>query len=322
MKVWSFIHGNLLRQQAILLLYVVDSSGSSPGRQGFKMAVNQAGQMAGSIGGGIMEHKLVEYAKELLRQKDRRVFLKQQYHDKVHERDQSGMICSGRQAVAFVPVWPEQAEMIHRIIEGCRNKLQMGLTLDPQGLRLSAELSPAQAGFHFEDEEHWYYAEILGKAPVIHILGGGHVGAALSEVMRMLGFYVIVYDDRDGLNTLAANDFAHEKKVVDYERIGELLQGDEEAYVVIMTFGYRPDMVLFRQLYDKRFFYLGLMGSQAKIGEMKKEGLAYGITEAHWQNVHAPIGLDIYSKTPAEIAVSVAAEVILEKNKGLPTGRS
>ena len=109
--------------------------------------------------------------------------------------------------------------------------------------------------------------------------------------------------------------------MVAYEKIGQHLAEDEEAFLVIMTFGYRPDMVLFRQLYDKRFFYLGMMGSPAKIEKMKRESLDYGITRAHWDRVHAPIGLDIYSKTPMEIAVSVAAELILEKNKGLPTGR-
>lgn len=321
MKVWAFIHANLCRQQAVFLLYVVDSQGSSPGRQGFKMAVNEAGGMAGSIGGGIMEHKLAEYARELLRKKDGRVFLKEQYHDKEHERDQSGMICSGQQTIAFVPILAGHRELIARLLDAFGNKKEMALSLGPQGLRFLSETERASPGFTYQNSQHWSYTEILNKAPVIHILGGGHVGTALSEVMRLLGFYVVVYDDREGLNTMEANAFAHEKQVVAYENIGELLPEDDKAYVVIMTFGYRPDMALFRQLYDKRFFYLGMMGSHAKIEEMKREGLAYGITGAHWERVHAPIGLDIYSKTPMEIAVSVAAEVIREKNRGLPTGR-
>ncbi|MCB0551165.1 MAG: XdhC family protein [Phaeodactylibacter sp.] len=322
MKVWTFIHDNLLRQQPVLLLYVVDSQGSSPGRQGFKMAVHEAGGMSGSIGGGIMEHKLVEYARELLRKKDFRAFLKEQYHDKAHEADQSGMICSGRQTIAFVPILPEQRALIFRILEACRNKEEVHLSLRPEGLQLLPATEARRPGFIYESEEEWAYTEIPGRVPVIHILGGGHVGTALSEVMRMLGFYVVIYDDREGLNTLEANTFAHEKKVVDYQKTGELLPDDEAAFVVIMTFGYRPDLVIFRQLYNRRFFYLGMMGSHAKIEEMKREGRAYGITAEHWKKVHAPIGLNIYSKTPMEIAVSIAAEVIREKNRGLPTGRS
>lgn len=321
MKAWTFIHHNLRQNQPVFLLCVVDSQGSSPGRQGFRMAVGETGQMAGSIGGGVMEHKLVEYARALLREKDYRIFLKQQYHDKEHARDQSGMICSGRQAVAFVPILPDQEERARQAVEAFKNKGETCLLIRPRGWELLPAAEAPPPGFAYQDEAHWSYAEILGQAPVIHILGGGHVGTALSEVMRRLGFYVIVYDDRPGLNTMQANTFAHEKKVVAYEKITDYLPEDETAYVAIMTFGYRPDMVLFRQLYDKRFFYLGLMGSYAKIEEMKKEGRAYGITESNWQRIHAPIGLDIYSKTPMEIAVSVAAEIILQKNKGLPTGR-
>ncbi|MCB0564409.1 MAG: XdhC family protein [Phaeodactylibacter sp.] len=322
MKVWTFIHQNIQGHRPVLLLYVVDSQGSSPGRRGFKMAINEAGQMAGSIGGGIMEHKLAEYAKELLRQKAGKIFLKQQYHDKAHERNQSGMICSGRQTVAFVPIGPEHNGLIRQLLDPYRQKEEVLLSIGPQGMQLLPTSEGPPSGFIYEGPDQWAYTEIPGKAPVIHILGGGHVGAALSEVMRLLGFYVLVYDDREGLNTMEANAFAHEKKVVDYKKISQSLAEDEAAYVVIMTFGYRPDMVLFRQLYDKRFFYLGMMGSPAKIEEMKRESLDYGITKAHWERVHAPIGLDIYSKTPMEIAVSVAAEIILEKNRGLPTGRS
>ena len=64
---WKLISSSLDKGIAVMLLYVLESSGSSPGRQGFFMAVNDAGDMEGSIGGGIMEHKLVEMAKEKLR---------------------------------------------------------------------------------------------------------------------------------------------------------------------------------------------------------------------------------------------------------------
>ena len=64
--VWKLISDSLSQGASVMLLYVLQSSGSSPGRQGFAMAVNQSGQMAGSIGGGIMEHKFIEMAKEIL----------------------------------------------------------------------------------------------------------------------------------------------------------------------------------------------------------------------------------------------------------------
>ena len=67
LQIWYFINESLKQRGSVMLLYVLESKGSSPGRQGFLMAVNAAGEMKGSIGGGIMEHKLVELGKEQLK---------------------------------------------------------------------------------------------------------------------------------------------------------------------------------------------------------------------------------------------------------------
>nr|MBU9937210.1 XdhC family protein [Ferruginibacter sp.] len=71
MDVWEFIHAKLSATVPVLLLYVLESEGSSPGRKGFKMAVSADGTFCGTIGGGIMEHKLVEKAKDILRKNEK-----------------------------------------------------------------------------------------------------------------------------------------------------------------------------------------------------------------------------------------------------------
>ena len=67
LQIWKFIDDSQKQVTPVMLLYVLESKGSSPGRQGFFMAVNTKGEMEGSIGGGIMEHKFVELAKEKLK---------------------------------------------------------------------------------------------------------------------------------------------------------------------------------------------------------------------------------------------------------------
>ena len=67
LRTWQFVLKQLLENIPVMLLYVLESKGSSPGRQGFFMAVNAAGETEGSIGGGIMEHKFIELAKESLK---------------------------------------------------------------------------------------------------------------------------------------------------------------------------------------------------------------------------------------------------------------
>ncbi len=157
--------------------------------------------------------------------------------------------------------------------------------------------------------------------PVIHIIGGGHVGLALSELMSYLGFYIKLYDNRPDLNTIADNTFVNEKIIVDYNKIGEIINGNPDEYVAIMTVGYRDDKIVFSKLMDKTFFYIGMIGSEAKIKTLFTEYKEEGIDPERWKHVFIPIGLNIFSKTAKEIAVSIAAEIIRKKNKYLPTGR-
>src|SRR5688572_17084972 len=93
--IWTFIAENLAAGKPVAMLAVLHSEGSSPGRTGFKMAVDPDGQMQGSIGGGIMEHKLVETARNLLQKSETKPIFKRQIHSKKAPQNQSGMICSG-----------------------------------------------------------------------------------------------------------------------------------------------------------------------------------------------------------------------------------
>src|SRR5829696_5921746 len=111
---WKQICKDLEQNIPVILLYVLESKGSSPGRQGFFMTVNATGAMQGSIGGGIMEHKFVEMAREKLQVASSELQagqIKKQIHDKSAAKDQSGMICSGEQTIFLYRV--EEKDRIH-----------------------------------------------------------------------------------------------------------------------------------------------------------------------------------------------------------------
>ena len=320
MDVWKFIRDKLSAAQQVMLLYVLESEGSSPGRNGFKMAVATDGSIYGTIGGGIMEHKLVEKAKAMLQQNESSVLLMRQHHDKEHTTDQSGMICSGSQLNAFIPLSSSDEKNIAAIVEDG----QLTIQLSPKGLSIQ-ESTPKDKNFslQFQSETDWMYSEKLNQRPVIHIIGGGHVSLALSELMCFLGFYSKVYDDRRELNTILQNFFANEKIIIPgYEQLGEYINDCKNDYAVIMTLGYRTDKIALLQLLNKGFYYLGMMGSEHKIETLFSELKTEGIAEESLKKVFTPIGVNIYSKTTPEIAVSIAAEIIREKNKELPTGRN
>ena len=316
MNVWEFIHEKLYDGVRVMLLYVLEREGRSPGRQGFKMALAEDGTHSGTIGGGIMEYKFVEKAKTLLQQNETRVLLQKQYHDKDHESNQSGMICSGSQLNAFIPVSPTNKKTITSIFSRKGKIIQ----LSPAGISV---IRGKAKGLQYKTDEDWLYSEAISEQPVIHIIGGGHVGLALSELMSFLGFFIKVYDDRPGLRTLWQNNFVDEKIIIPgYDQLNDFFTATESDFVVIMTVGYRTDKTVLKQLAGKNFFYMGLLGSNHKIDILFRELKEEGVAQEWLDTIFSPIGVAIDSKTTKEIAVSIAAEIIREKNKHLPGGRN
>ncbi len=131
---WTFISNSLDKGIGVMLLYVLESIGSSPGRQGFFMAVNANGHMEGSIGGGMMEHKFVEMARERLREQEfKEQEIRKQYHDKSAAKNQSGMICSGEQTIFLYHVQPSDLTTIKNIITSLEQNNNGTLTLSSSG---------------------------------------------------------------------------------------------------------------------------------------------------------------------------------------------
>ena len=114
-------------------------------------------------------------------------------------------------------------------------------------------------------------------------------------------------------NTLNNNIYADKKHLVDYAKIEDVAPQGESVYVVIMTFGHKSDQDVLQKLIGKNYKYLGLMGSKAKVARLY-ENIGYNPEEKGVPKVYSPIGISIKSKTPMEIAVSIAAEIISVKN--------
>ncbi|GAB2568282.1 XdhC family protein [Spirosoma areae] len=316
LTVWQLIYNSLQQNVPVMLLYVLESNGSSPGRQGFLMSVNAVGEIEGSIGGGIMEHKFVEMAKERLLHALPELSIRTQYHDKSAAHNQSGMICSGDQTILLYRVQPQDINTIQAIIT-CMEQHKNGLLeLSPAGIWFSADEVPnVDYRFTKQSENEWVYQEKIGPKNKLFIIGGGHCALALSQLMRQLGFYIRVYDDRSDLHTLHQNDYAHEKIIVqDYSELTDLIPSGQSHYVVVMTVGYRTDDLAIRALFDKSFRYFGVLGSKTKIEKLVAEYRAEGVPAAVLERIQAPAGLAINSQTPEEIAVSIAGAIIRVKN--------
>jgi len=317
LALWQFLAKRLKAQQKVALLVVLESLGSSPGRAGFKMAVDTEGALCGSIGGGMMEIKLVELAKARMTQGISSPLLKRQIHRKTEGQDQSGMICSGEQSVVFLHLEQQHLLAIRLVLRCLKQGKPAVLQISEQGLSILPNQKNTQ-DFHFKRSPAFLYEENLGFKNRLYLIGGGHCALALSELLSKLDFYITLFDDRAELNTFAKNRFVHQKQRVDhYEDIGEWIPPGENIYVIVMTVGYRTDAVVIRQLLPKKFRYFGVLGSAAKIETLLEQLRGERFPEAQLARLHTPIGLKINSRTPEEIAVSIAAEVIGVKNANI-----
>lgn len=319
MTIWRFLSNKLLFGKRAVLLYVVNSTGSSPGRKGFAMVVGEKGELYGTIGGGIMEVKLVELAKHQLKGKSEEVLIKKQYHNKQDAHNQSGMICSGSQTVVLIPLSEKDDDLLQIIITNLMDRDVTTLCIKFSGLTIVDDETPE----YIPSESEEPFTCVIKVLPYkrVHLFGGGHVGLALSNLLALLEYNVIIYDDRTNLNTLEQNESAEQIRILDYDEVSDIPDLLPEDTVLLVTHSYRTDKLLLQRLYNKPFSFIGMMGSEAKVEKLLEELEEEGISREALSHVRAPIGLNIFSKTAMEIAVSIAGELILHHNKDLPTGR-
>lgn len=156
--------------------------------------------------------------------------------------------------------------------------------------------------------------EMIMASPSLYIIGGGHVGQALARLASQLDFNITLIDDRE---EYARISFPHDRiRVIhtppDYSAIPE---PNDNSFICLVSKGYISDEAALRQIIRKSVRYIGMIGSRKKIHTVFQNMQNDGFEKSLFDKIHAPIGLDIHSETPEEIAVSILAEIIRFKNE-------
>lgn len=158
-------------------------------------------------------------------------------------------------------------------------------------------------------KKEWFASE-----PKLIIMGAGHVSLALVKMASLVGFDIKVIDDRKDLMTTERFEDANELICDSFEHIENYLEDD--AYYVVVTREHKDDFKCVKAILNKgKYAYLGMIGSKTKIAKTYDNLYQVGITKQQTDTIFAPIGLNINGRTPAEIAVSILAEIVNEKNK-------
>ena len=159
------------------------------------------------------------------------------------------------------------------------------------------------------------FINVFQAPPTLVLVGAGHVAQPMSKLAKMLGFQIVVMDDRSDYATKERFPEADRVVVDDWEKALKELSIDSNTYIVILTYAGESDELALRTAAASNAAYIGMISSQSKakaiLSRMKRDG----IPEEQLRRIITPIGLDIGAETPAEIAVSTMAEIIMHRNK-------
>ena len=316
---WEQVGGHLERGERVFVACVAESTRGSPGTAGAKLLVAEGGGLIGTVGGGLMEHRLVEQARELLCSGEVRPEKHTLVHSDTAPGEQSGMVCEGSQSNVFcVLAGDRDRATVGAIVAAVRSDRPAWMAIDADGLRLmerEADLSRLPFALTGEGERWRYEEDLLGRRRLA-VIGGGHCAVALAEAMARLGYRTQIFDTRTEVVThdraAAVGTVTH---VSDYAEAGPLISRQELTAVVVMTADYLTDVRALLGTAGLPFPFVGLMGGRRKVARIFAKLREEGMAQEALDQVHAPVGLDIGSDTPEEIAVSVAAQILRERNR-------
>jgi xanthine dehydrogenase accessory factor len=154
------------------------------------------------------------------------------------------------------------------------------------------------------------FIEPIISTPTLFILGGGHISFTLAKIAKLVGFKIVVVDDRTEYATTQRFPDAEKVLVISYNKAFSELNVGKSGYVVIVTHGHKGDAAALEGALSTEAKYVGMIGSRTKNASVYARLKAKGITQSQLDRVHAPIGLSIHAQTPEEISVSILAEMI------------
>ncbi|MCC5871868.1 MAG: XdhC family protein [Gammaproteobacteria bacterium] len=317
---WSLLAAELARGLPAFLVLVVAHGRGSPGTVGARMFVCADGHQVGTIGGSVLEFGLLRRAQTLLAAAPNagdaphlERFIHRRSDPDLVAPGESGLICSGWQQHVSVVLRPERDLKAIRDIADCDALGGDGAVwITEAGVRfVAAESDLTRPAVELQTARGWRVVEQLLNRQRVAIFGGGHCGLALSRVMTDLDWHVTVIDHRTSAAAFRDNSSADQHTLVeDFESGAGSLAWPQLTDAVVMTTDYSNDVRAVLGCLDRPLRSIGVMGSPAKLRRIREVLAAAGVNPAGMARIRGPVGLHMKSDTPAEIAVSIAAELL------------
>ncbi|MDX9788789.1 MAG: XdhC family protein [Desulfobacterales bacterium] len=330
----------LAKGRAFVLATIIDQQGSAPRTAGTRMLITAACETVGTIGGGLLEAETMKAAAQMNEEAPARFLTFDLTHQDAANLE---MICGGRVRVLLDYIQPDddnrvlftdwrdslakgRKAMLISIICGDQTHIERidhALLMSDQSVQARATLSAAfveklSAGITIADhvqvlslDERLVVVDPGRIAQPLYIFGAGHVSRPTAHLAALVGFGVVVLDDRaDFADPARFPDAVAVQTLSSFDGAFENLAVTADAYIVIVTRGHLHDRTVLAQALKTPAAYIGMIGSRRKRDTIYEQLLKDGFTAADIARVHSPIGLTIGADTPEEIAVSIVAELI------------
>jgi len=319
----------------IALITVISTTGSTPGKTGYKMLVwGKNAETLGTVGGGTTEAEMINTAKNILPKTKSQVFR----FDLDGTEDNGKPLCGG--SIEFLietfdkrnlPLFEELSTVVETGENGALISV-ISPKKSPEKIFLkSADQINATSNINFSpkivesikrvvDKEQLakktledgveIFVEAISEQPMVFIFGAGHLSYYISRYAKSLNFRVAVCDDRAEFANKQRFPEADNIIIDDFENVFEELNIGKNSYIVIVTKGHKCDEIVLENALKTNAKYIGMIGSKRKTSTILKKLNEKGIPRETLKRVYSPIGISIGAVTPEEIALSIVCELV------------
>jgi xanthine dehydrogenase accessory factor len=348
-QLWKELTMELSNQQILACLEkgvpfalatILTHQGSTPRTSGSRMIVMPDGTLLGTIGGGLLEAKVKDTCLDLIKKQICKI---QPFSLNQALKGSLDMVCGGSLTLlmeTLVPgpeltaifqtlVMQEQAGQKGVLVSRLSGNSQGEFTLEksvvlPDGTITGSCLIPGPLLDDIRDNRfscsfptihslglEEFILHPMRPADTLFIFGAGHVGFVLAQLAHLTGFSTVITDDRPEFANATRFPYARQVRVIpEFVNVFDTLEIDGHAYIVILTRGHLHDQTVLGQALNTCPAYVGMIGSRTKRNKIYDNLMKKGVSEEQLTRVYSPVGLSIGAQTPAEISISIMAEII------------